>query len=76
VSAEPAEAAVAGAETAETDPARVKAARAVAWLDTALTELQGALEECAECVEAGTVDPALISSKIQQLVMAFAGVSA
>lgn len=60
-------------ESAEPSPEHQRAAKAAAWLDVALTELSGALNECAACVEQGTMDPALISSKIHQLVMRFAG---
>lgn len=45
------------------------AARALEWLDTTLQELEGALTRCGECIDAGTLDPAAVSGRMNTLVM-------
>lgn len=45
------------------------AAKALAWLDTTLEELGGALTACGECIDAEVLDPAVVSSRMNSLVM-------
>lgn len=45
------------------------AAKAVAWLDTTLEELKGALTACGECIDAGVLDAAVVSGRMNSLVM-------
>lgn len=52
-------------------PARTAedAAKALAWLDATLEELGGALAECGACIDAEVLDPAVVSSRMNSLVM-------
>jgi hypothetical protein len=60
------------AGTTDTPPdpeAAKKAAEALAWLDSSLEELRGALTACGEAIDAGTLDPTVVSSRMNALVM-------
>jgi membrane protein involved in colicin uptake len=46
-----------------------QAADALAWLDVALNELRGALTACAGSIDAGKLDPAVVSGRMNALVM-------
>lgn len=57
------------AQTDSDDAAARKAAEALAWLDATLEELRGALAACAESIDAGKLDPAVVSGRLNALVM-------
>lgn len=56
-------------ESAGDDDPKAKAAAALAWLDTTLEELRGALTACGEAIDAGTLAPEVVSQRMNALVM-------
>jgi predicted NAD/FAD-dependent oxidoreductase len=61
--------AVSGDGSADPDDGARKAAEALSWLDSALEELRGALTACGDAIEAGTLDGAVVSGRMNSLVM-------